>query len=110
MPEVEPQADKVLEILLKHEPKLEGLKFLGITGSTTMMLTAEALQKAGRNLTRESFVKAMESLKEFKPEGMGGPITFGPNRRHGLNSIRICQAKEGKHVPLTGFMIFEPLF
>ena len=110
MPEVEPQADKVLEILLKYEPKLEGLKFLGITGSTTMMLIAEALQRAGRNLTRESFVKAMESLKEFKPEGMGGPITFGPNRRHGLNSIRICQAKDGKHVPLTGFLIFDPLF
>jgi len=52
----------------------------------------------------------MMSLKQFRPEGMGAPITFGPNRHHGLNAIRICHAEKGKHIPMTDFMIFDPLF
>jgi hypothetical protein len=28
----------------------------------------------------------------------------------GLNAIRICEAKGGKHVPISDFMIFKPLF
>ncbi len=110
MPGVEPQADKVVDILLKYEPTLKGREFLGVTGATTMMLIAEGLKKAGPNLTRESFVKAMESIKDFKCEGMGAPITFSASQHHGLNAIRMCEAKDGKHVPISGYMIFKPLF
>jgi branched-chain amino acid transport system substrate-binding protein len=110
MPGVEAEAQKVLDVLLKSQPKLAGLQFLGITGATTTMLIAEGLDRAGRNLTRDSFVEAMTSLKEFRPEGMGAPITFGPNRHHGLNAIRMCHAEKGKHIPITDFMIFDPLF
>lgn len=110
LPGVEPQADRIVEILLKYEPALKGREFLGVTGATTMMLIAEGLRKAGKNLTRESFVKAMESIKDFKCEGMGAPITFSAEQHHGLNAIRICEAKGGKHVPISDYMIFKPLF
>lgn len=110
MPGVEPQADKVIEILLKYEPGLKGREFLAVTGATTMMLIAEGLKKAGKNLTRESFVKGMESIKDFKAEGMGAPITFSATQHYGLNAIRICEAKNGKHVPISEYMIFKPLF
>ncbi len=110
MPGVEPKADEIVAVLTKYQPKLKGLKFLGITGATTMMLIEEGLRRAGPDLTREKFVEAMAGLKDFRPQGMGGPITFGPDRRHGLNSIRICEAKDGKHVPITDFIVFDPLF
>jgi len=110
MPGVEAQSDKVVEILLKYEPALKGREFLGVTGATTMMLIAEGLKRAGKNLTRESFVKAMESIKDFKCEGMGAPITFSAEQHHGLNAIRICEAKGGKHLPISDYMIFKPLF
>lgn len=110
MPGVEAQSDKVVEILLKYEPALKGREFLGVTGATTMMLIAEGLKRAGKNLTRESFVNAMESIKDFKCEGMGAPITFSAEQHHGLNAIRICEAKGGKHVPISDYMIFKPLF
>ena len=45
----------------------------------------EGLRRAGRNLTTETLVKALESLKDFK--GIGPPITYGPMERQG-----------GKHV------------
>ncbi|PKN47262.1 MAG: hypothetical protein CVU59_03465 [Deltaproteobacteria bacterium HGW-Deltaproteobacteria-17] len=110
LPGVDPQADKVVDILLKYEPTLKGREFLGVTGSTTMMLIAEGLRKAGPNLTRESFIKAMESIKDFKCEGMGAPITFSASQHHGLNAIRMAEAKNGKHVPISEYMIFKPLF
>lgn len=110
MPGVEPQADKVVEILLKYEPSLKGREFLGVTGATTMMLIVEGLKRAGKNLTRESFIAGMESVRNFKCEGMGAPITFSATQHYGLNSIRICEAKNGKHVPISDYMVFKPLF
>jgi branched-chain amino acid transport system substrate-binding protein len=56
-----------------------------ITGLPSAMAVAAALEKAGRNLTRESFVAAMESL-DFKPEILAGPLQFGPGRRDGMRS------------------------
>jgi len=110
IPGVEPIGDKVAGILIEKQEKLAGIKFLGVTGATTMMLIVEGLRRAGPDLNRESFIKAMMSLKDFSPEGMGGPITFGPKRHHGLNAIRIARAEKGKHVPVTDFIIFKPLF
>ncbi len=109
MPGVDDKANEIVDILLKYEPKLKGLEFLGITGACTMMYIAEGLQRAGRDLNRESFVKAVASFDGFRPQGMGAPVTFG-KYRHGLNSIRICHAENGKHIPITDFMVFEPLF
>ena len=43
LPGVDPQADRVVDILLKYEPALKGREFLGVTGATTMMLFADGL-------------------------------------------------------------------
>jgi branched-chain amino acid transport system substrate-binding protein len=56
-----------------------------ITGLPSAMAVTAALEKAGRNLTRESLVAAMESL-DFKPEIMAGPLQFGPDRRDAMRS------------------------
>ena len=56
-----------------------------ITGLPSAMAVAAALENAGRNLTRESFVAAMEGLN-IRPEIMAGPIQFGPGRRDGMRS------------------------
>jgi branched-chain amino acid transport system substrate-binding protein len=56
-----------------------------ITGLPSAMAVAAALEKAGRNLTRDSFVAAMEQL-DFKPEIMAGPLQFGKDRRDAMRS------------------------
>jgi branched-chain amino acid transport system substrate-binding protein len=56
-----------------------------ITGLPSAMAVAVGLEKAGRNLTRESFVAAMETL-DFKPEILAGPLQFGKDRRDGARS------------------------
>jgi branched-chain amino acid transport system substrate-binding protein len=56
-----------------------------ITGLPSAMAVAAGLEKAGRNLTRESFVAAMETL-DFKPEIMAGPLQFAKDRRDAMRS------------------------
>ncbi len=67
-----------------HYPDREPGPFM-ITGLPSAMAVTAALEKAGRDLTREKMVAAMESL-DFKPEIMAGPLQFGPNRRDAMRS------------------------
>tara|TARA_B100001559_G_scaffold212152_1_gene177831 strand:- start:31 stop:1188 length:1158 start_codon:yes stop_codon:yes gene_type:complete len=53
-----------------------------------------ALEAAGRDLTPESFQKAMESL-DYYDELLGNQITFGPNDHVGSKDIIISQIIEG---------------
>jgi ABC-type branched-subunit amino acid transport system substrate-binding protein len=53
----------------------------------------EAMKRAGRNLTADSFVNAMESLKDF--QGIGPKISFGPKQRQGARSVFMAKVLEG---------------
>lgn len=110
MPGVDPAADKVAAILLEQNPKLKGREYLAVFGAVSMMHLAKGLELAGRDLTRESLIKAMEQIKDWKPEDMGAPVTYGPDRRHGVNAVRMSQAKDGKIAPIAEYKIFPPRF
>jgi ABC-type branched-subunit amino acid transport system substrate-binding protein len=103
-------ADKVVAELLKQNPKLKGKEYLALFGAMSMMHFAEGLKKAGKDLTPEKFVKAMETIKDWKPEGIGAPVTYTATRHHGVNAARMGRAEKGKHVPITEFTMFKPRF
>ena len=100
----------MIEILKKYEPKIAGKEYLGIFGAVSMMHAVEGLKNAGRNLTPETMIKGMEMIKNWKPEGLGAPVTYAPDRRHGVNGSRLTHAEKGKHVPLSDYVIYKPLF
>ena len=103
----------VLDIVLKAEPKLAGKENTALAGAAAMILAVEGLKKAGRNLTRESFVEAMESIRGFDTNGLTAPVTFGPNRRHGLNAVRLLRAdkaKDNSFVEVMPYQVFQPHF
>lgn len=109
----EPEADRVIEILLQQEPKFKGRESFALAGAISMMTALEGIKRAGRNLTRESYVEGMESIKNWTPEKLGAAITFGPGRRHGLNTVRLLRANkaaDASFVQVTGYQIFPPLF
>ncbi len=110
VPGSDPAADKVVEILKKSDPKLEGKEYLALFGAVSMMHLVEGLKNAGRDLTPEALVKGMEKIKDWKPEGVGAPVTYAPDRRHGVNASRMSQARGGKHVPVEDYTIFKPRF
>ncbi len=110
IPGAEPAADRIVEILKKYNPKIAGKEYLALFGAVSMIHLVEGLKNAGRNLTPESMILGMEKIKNWKPQGVGAPVTYGPNRRHGINASRMGQARNGKVVPLEPFTIFKPRF
>jgi branched-chain amino acid transport system substrate-binding protein len=110
VPGSEPNADKVVEILKKYDPKIVGKEYLGLFGAMSMIHLVEGLKNAGRDLTPASLIKGMEMIKDWTPEGVGAPVTYGPDRRHGNNASRMGQAKGGKHIPLEPFTIHRAHF
>ncbi|MFH2013335.1 MAG: ABC transporter substrate-binding protein [Pseudomonadota bacterium] len=63
----------------------------------------EALKRAGRNLTRENFVEAMETIKHWNG-GIGHDITFGPNQRQGQRSVFLGKCEKGKAVKISDWL------
>jgi len=57
-------------------------------GFTVAKVFVEALKRAGRNLTRESLMKALESIQNWDTGGLSAPVTFGPGDHHGIDAVR----------------------
>lgn len=109
----EPAADKLIAIVTKIDPKLKGREGFAVQGAADIMIMVEGLKRAGRDLTREKFVKAMETIKDWVEGGLTAPITFGPDQHHGLNAVRLMRAgKQGDPTvkQITGYQIFTPKF
>lgn len=57
-----------------------------IPGYVPMRIFINGLKMAGRNLTRENFVDALEKTKNFDVEGIASSVTFSPSRRYSASS------------------------
>ena len=109
----EPAADKIIDILTKIDPKFKGREGFAVQGAADIMVMLEGLKRAGRNLTRESFIKAMETIKDYDEDGLSPPVTFGPDRHHGLNAVRLMRAlkaSDGSMKQVTPVQHFPPHF
>ncbi len=109
----DPETKVILDILMKYEPKLQGREATALTGAVNMIIVVEGLKKAGRSLTRDGFVEAMESIKGFTVLGLSAPVTFGFNHHHGLNAVRLMRAQKAadlSYVQLAPYQVFKPLF
>jgi branched-chain amino acid transport system substrate-binding protein len=110
----DPESVKMIEAVIRQEPKLKGRESFALAGAIAMATTVEGLKRAGRNLTREGYVEAMEGIRNWVPEGLRwAPITFGPGRHHGLNTVRLYRAKKAadqSYEAITEFQTFPPTF
>jgi ABC-type branched-subunit amino acid transport system substrate-binding protein len=107
----EPEADAVIEILLRRDPTLAGREATALAGAQYMMVALEGVARAGPRLTRESYVEALEATRDFRPLGL--PVVFGPDRHHGRNSLRLLRAgraQDASFTALTPFQDFPPVF
>ncbi len=109
LPGADAEADRIVKILKKQNPKISSDSF-AVFGAVSMMHFVEGLKRAGKNVTVESMIKALESIKNWKPEGLGGPVSYGPDRHHGLNGIRMGRAQKGKIKVISDYAIFKSRF
>jgi ABC-type branched-subunit amino acid transport system substrate-binding protein len=109
----EPAADKLVAIVTAVEPKLKGREGFSVQGAADIMVISEGLKRAGRNLTREGFVKAMETIRDWTEGDLTAPISFGPDKHHGLNAVRLMRAgkaTDSSCKQITGYQIFPTYF
>ena len=109
----EPAADRVIEIVIKNDPKLKGREGFCVQGAANVLILVEGLKRAGKDLTREKFLAAMATIKDYTEEGLVPGVTFGPDRHHGLNAVRLMRAGKATDATpnqITPWQIFAPLF
>jgi branched-chain amino acid transport system substrate-binding protein len=91
-PEVEDFA-KRYKAKYGRDPNFHGE--VGYTSAQTVLL---ALQRAGRDLTVDSFVKGMESIQNYK-DIFGSVLSYGPDH-HASTSSFLTVVKNGRWVPV----------
>jgi len=67
-------------------------------------LVVEGLRRTGPNLTRDGFINAMESIKDWDTGGITPPISFSATDHHAQTAGFICQYVDGKFRPLTDWI------
>lgn len=79
----------------KYFPGL-ALDTTNLYGYQKAALFVEAMQRAGRSLTRDSLLKAIESIKDWDP-GWGMKYSYGGDARRGMSRAgRLVTVKDGK--------------
>ena len=61
-----------------------------IAAYTALDLLAEGLRAAGRDLSREGLIEALENLRDH-PTGLLPPVSYGPNRRIGARGAWVLE-------------------
>jgi ABC-type branched-subunit amino acid transport system substrate-binding protein len=67
-------------------------------------LVVEGLRRAGRDLTRERFIDAMETIQAWDSRGILPPIGFSRSNHHAQRAGFVCELKEGRFQPVTSWV------
>ncbi|HEY4044521.1 MAG TPA: ABC transporter substrate-binding protein [Rhodopila sp.] len=81
------------------------VNYLGEAGYTSATFTLAALEKAGRDLTLDSFIGALESMKDFRDLFNGPPLSLSPTNHHASTQSFLSVVKNKRWTPVTD----EPL-
>jgi len=82
-----------------HEPNRYSLY-----GYAFGRLVVEGLERAGRDLTRDGFLDAMESIRNWDSGGILPPVSFSAADHHAQRAGFICQLINGRFKPLSGWI------
>jgi branched-chain amino acid transport system substrate-binding protein len=75
--------------------------FAAQIGYTGAQLVVQALKNAGKDLTTDSFVSGMESVKDWH-DIFGSPaMSFSATKHQGSNESFLCVVKNGRWVPVS---------
>jgi ABC-type branched-subunit amino acid transport system substrate-binding protein len=91
-------AEEFVRMLEKYYPGEEP-NFVGFEGYINAKVLVEALKRAGRGLTRESFLAAIASMSDFS---LGGDVSlnFGPDDHQGMDKVYFTRLHDGRFILL----------
>lgn len=67
---------------------------------TDMYVIAEAIKKAGTDLTTQSLINGLEQIKGFSPSVLASPITFTNKHHIGNLTLTVMEVKDGQWQPI----------
>ncbi len=102
-----PGMEQLRKVFKKYRPDIKDLQHYHVLGYLNSLIFAEALKRAGKGLTRDGWIKAMESIRDFNTEGLTGVISFGPKMHSSKCMGRVFEAdlKKGRWVPITDYQL-----
>ncbi len=89
-----PEVDKYCHLLKKYYPENQPT-FVGLEGFINASVLCKALQSAGRALTREKFIQALEGMQDVSL-GIGLGLNFGPEDHQGFDTVYFTQIRHGR--------------
>lgn len=84
------------ELLKRFYPE-DDPNFVGLEGFINAKVLVEGLKRAGRELTRENFIDAVESIRDFDL-GIANTLSFSPGDHQGLDRVYFTQIRDGRLV------------
>ncbi len=102
----DPKSVRYREFMKKYMPE-EAIGSFTVVGMAYGELMSEALRRAGRNLTRESLIAALETFKDWN-EGLPYKVNYSPTNRQGQNALYVLQAKDGKWLRKSDVLELKP--
>ena len=86
----DPGVERYRQFMKKYLPS-EPVGNFTLAGYAYAEVMAEGLKRAGRNLTRDGLMRAIESIKGWNGD-IARRVTYGPNDRQGVEAVRIQEA------------------
>lgn len=86
--------------LLKRYYPADQPNFVSLEGYINARVLVEGLQRAGRELTRETFIDAIESIRNLDL-GIANLMSFSPRNHQGLERVYFTHLQDGKFIWLN---------
>jgi len=93
-------------VLLKRYFPEDKPNFVGLEGYLNARVLVEGLQRAGRNLTREGFIDAIESIQNF-PLLPYNDLSFTPSDHQGFDKVYFTILRNGSFVLLKDWSLIK---
>ncbi len=97
-----PAMQEYRKILKKYRPGHEPNRY-NLYGYFYTKLFCEGLKRAGKDLTREKLIQAMESIQNWE-NGIIPPVSFGPGDHQAQDQGFMVEVQGGRFVPISGWL------
>ncbi len=93
--------------LMQDYMGVENGNTLTLYGQYIGELVVEALERAGRDLTREGLVEAVESISDFQCTVCLGPVSMSPTDHDPVQSAYLARVEGGRWVRVSDLISYE---
>jgi ABC-type branched-subunit amino acid transport system substrate-binding protein len=89
-------AEEYVKLLAAYYPD-DHPNFVGLEGYINARVLVEGLRRAGPDLNRKSFIRALESIRDYDL-GIANPLSFSPYDHQGLERVYFTKIRNGRFV------------